>query len=78
MKLTHDKCYVSGPNVVYEKLCSVTGRVYRVEVEIGKNGRWRNGELIQDVFPEMSREDREFLISSCTPAEFKSIFGEEE
>lgn len=78
MKLTHDKIYVRSSKVVYEKKCSVTGEIYRVEVDILKNGRWKNGELIQNVFPDLSAEDREFLISSTTPAEFTALFGEEE
>lgn len=28
---------------------------------------WRHGMLIQDVFPELSAEDREFLISGLCP-----------
>lgn len=33
------------------------------------------GELVQDVFPHLNAEEREFLITGMTPAEQKEIFG---
>lgn len=33
------------------------------------------GELVQNVFPHLSAEEREFLITGMTPAEQKEIFG---
>ena len=32
--------------------------------------------LIQDAFPKMSAEDREFLITGITPTEWNKIFGD--
>lgn len=78
MKLTHDKIYISGQNVVYEKKCWITDKIYRVEVDIIKHRLWQGGRLIQDVFPEMPVDEREFLISSFTPAEFEATFGSDE
>jgi hypothetical protein len=41
--------------------------------------RWREGELIQDVFPDMSVNDREMLITGTHPACWDKLFpGEEE
>lgn len=37
--------------------------------------RHRDGELVQNVFPHLSAEEREFLITGMTPAEQKEIFG---
>jgi hypothetical protein len=37
---------------------------------------WRNGkELIQDAFPDLTTEQREFLLTGSTPAEWNDIFG---
>jgi hypothetical protein len=38
---------------------------------------YRAGEHIQDAFPFLKAEEREFLISGITPAEWKATFGEE-
>jgi len=40
--------------------------------------RWREGENIQKVFPDMSAGDREVLISGTHPACWNKLFGEEE
>ena len=38
--------------------------------------RWENGgELIQNVMPDLSADDREFLLSGITPEEWAETFG---
>lgn len=39
---------------------------------------WESGEVIQDVMPDISPEDREFIISGCTPEDFKYLYPEED
>lgn len=40
---------------------------------------WLNGELIQRAFPELSDDDREFLMTGITAEEWNNEFaGEEE
>ena len=39
---------------------------------------WRAGMHIQNAMPNVSAEDREFLISGITPEEWIEEFGEEE
>lgn len=34
-------------------------------------------ELIQDIFPELSADDREFLMTGITPEEWNAEFGDE-
>lgn len=41
--------------------------------------RWRSGRgLIQDVFPQLSSDEREFLMSGATPEEWAAVFPPEE
>ena len=35
----------------------------------------RNGELVQNVFPTLSVEEREFLVSGISPKEWNDLFG---
>ena len=37
---------------------------------------WKAGKLIQDVFPELTAGEREFLINGITPVEFDEEFKE--
>ena len=39
-------------------------------VTVWKLQRWKDGEKIQDVFPELSADDREFIMTGITPEEF--------
>ena len=36
---------------------------------------WVDGMLIQDVMPQLSAEEREFLMTGITPAEWDSVFA---
>lgn len=36
---------------------------------------WANGEHIQAAMPQASPDDREFLISGCTPEDWDAMFG---
>jgi hypothetical protein len=48
---------------VYCRPCSFCGTQYIVDLPAEKVKRWRDGEHIQNVFPEMSPDEREILIS---------------
>lgn len=39
---------------------------------------WKNGTLIQNAMPNLSADDREFLLTGTTPEEWKSIFGDDD
>jgi hypothetical protein len=42
----------------------------------GKLDRYYGGkECVQDVFPSLSADQREFIMTGMTPAESKNIFG---
>lgn len=58
--------------------CRVTGNYYSVSVPGQALFRMRNGEHIQNVLPDMSEDDREFLISGISPEGWDQIFGGED
>ena len=39
---------------------------------------WNNGMLIQDACPDLTDEEREFIMTGVSPEEWKAAFGEEE
>ena len=49
-----------------------------IDVTIEQIKAWENGALIQDVMPHLSADEREFIISGCTPQDFNVLFPEEE
>lgn len=64
--------------ITIEKKCVFTGKMYKVVVPIEGYSKWRKGMLIQDALPELSAEDREFLISGISPEGWEQAFGKEE
>lgn len=40
--------------------------------------RWRAGELIQNVMPNLSADDREFVMTGITAEEWDQAFGEDD
>ena len=40
--------------------------------------RWQGGELIQNVWPQLSPGDREFLMTGITDDEWDDLFKDEE
>jgi hypothetical protein len=39
---------------------------------------WESGALVQDVFHNLSEDDREFILTGMTPEDWDYLFGEEE
>ena len=39
---------------------------------------WIDGSLIQDVMPNISADEREFIMTGITPDEWDAMFGEDE
>ena len=55
----------------------ISGKFHTRDLPITKDqiDRWSAGELIQDVMPELSASDREFLISGSTDKEWKDTIS---
>ena len=60
----------------FSKLCSVTGRVFTVTVRDADLAAWRNGMLIQEAMPGLSADEREFVMTRTTPAEWDAMWAE--
>jgi len=59
------------------KQSAFTNKLHTREVPVTYEqlNKWNNGELIQDAMPNLSKEDREFLLTGVTPEEWKNVFG---
>ena len=59
---------------------TLTGLTHEMNLPITQQeiDRWQGGELIQDVFPYLSDDQREFLKTGITAEEWEEAFGKEE
>ena len=66
--------------MLIERTSMISGKTNSMELPItnAQLDRWTGGELIQDVFPDLEIDQREFLMTGITPEEWNRPFGEEE
>ena len=64
-----------GEEVVFAKVCQVSGDTYILKVPIDLVEKWQRGESIQNVFPMLTPDQREFMMTGITPAEWDHMFG---
>ena len=70
-----DNVEYSGEQVILTGRSSIEQKPIRLIVNREGFEKYRDGALVQNAFPEMSREDRELLISGTTPEEWEDIFN---
>lgn len=68
------RVFVAGQKVLVIVTCRVTDKQHKIELDREDFIRWQEGEHIQDVWPNMSVDDREMLISGTTPEEWDMLF----
>lgn len=56
--------------------CVFTGKEHSIEVPTAGLLRWLGGDSVQVAMPNVSADDREFLISGISPEGWKETFGE--
>jgi hypothetical protein len=66
-------------NIVLYKTCDVTNKEYSVTISKQEYEKLQSPTcpLIQDVLPHLSNAQREFVLSTSTPAEWKQMWSEE-
>jgi hypothetical protein len=66
--------------MIIEKQSIISGKTYQMELDITQEqlNDFTNGRtgLIQEAFPYLSIDEREFIISGIHPIEWKELFGE--
>lgn len=64
--------------MLLERRNFINGEVTSMELDITKEqlNRWMDGELIQNVFPNLSAGEREFIRSGFSLEYQKELFGE--
>jgi len=65
--------------MIFSRKSPFTGKVNAMDlpVTIEQVQKWENGELIQNAMPNLSADEREFLISGYTADDWSKMFGDE-
>ena len=62
------------------KTSNLTGKTHTQEIDVTDEQliHWETGTLIQQAMPNLTPDEREFLISGSTAEEWEEVFGTEE
>ena len=60
------------------KKSQLSGKSHEMEIDVSEKQitLWMEGALIQDVMPNLSPDEREFLMTGITPAEWNEMFAQ--
>jgi len=58
---------------------TLTGITHTLEIPVtqAQLTKWKEGSFIQDAMPNLSEDDREFIMTGITAAEWDAAFSEE-
>ena len=64
--------------MIIEKESPISGNVNRMDspVTLAQIEAWKGGELIQRAMPNLTPDEREFLMTGITAEEWENTFGE--
>lgn len=62
------------------KKSPLTGQVNSMDLDITEEQikKFKDGALIQNAFPNLTADEREFLLTGYTPEDWKEMFPDEE
>ena len=58
----------------------LTGKIHEMELDVTNEqvARYMRGEgLVQDIFPNLTSAEREFIVNGITPQEWETFFGKQ-
>ena len=66
--------------MIFKRKSIISGIEHHMALDVTQEQfeRYENGWFVQDAFPHLSADEREFIISGVTPEEWSSTFGDEE
>lgn len=61
------------------KVCPICGKTTVLEVNANSLAKWRQGAvLVQDAFPDLSKDDREILMTGIDPVCWSQMWASDE
>jgi hypothetical protein len=65
--------------MLIKKKSGLTGNTSTMDIAVTavQIAAWQHGELIQNAMPNLSADEREFIMTGITPDEWASVFGED-
>lgn len=76
MKMKKVQVNMNGSDITISRICDINGTEYSVTLLPWQYNMWVNGNKVTEFAPNLSADEREFLITGTTPAEWDDMFPE--
>jgi hypothetical protein len=65
--------------MLIERTCPLSGETKTLDIPVTQDqfDAWRSGALIQNAMPNLSADEREFIMTGTTPDVWEELFGED-
>ena len=65
--------------MLIERKSMVSGKVHAIDLDVTQDqiAAWNSGMYIQDAMPQLSDDEREFMMTGITPEEWDATFCED-
>ena len=65
--------------MLIERKSMVSGKVHAMDLDVTQDqiAAWNSSMYIQDAMPQLSDDEREFMMTGITPEEWDATFGED-
>ena len=63
--------------MLIRRISGFTGKTHTMDipVTVDQLKAWEDGELIQNIMPNLTPDQREFIMTGVTPEEWENVFG---
>jgi hypothetical protein len=65
--------------MIIERICPLSGEIKHQDIPVTQEqlDAWRSGALIQNAMPQLSADEREFIMTGITPDVWEELFAED-
>lgn len=65
--------------MIVSRRSPLTGKVNEMDIPVTEEqlNAWKSGKMIQDAMPNLTADQRKFIMSGYTPEDWHRIFGDE-
>lgn len=65
--------------MLIERTCPITGKIKNMDIPVtqAQISAWKSGTLIQNAMPNLSDDEREFILTGITHDVWDQLFSEE-
>lgn len=70
--------------MIVTRMSRFTGKLNQMDIDMDPAAfeaalkSWETGTLIQDAFPDLNGDEREFMMTGSTPEEWQEVFGSDD